>query len=86
MTWKDYVEDYDSSCPGLVDVSGGSYAKKHDPLAYFTNINQANRVWLRVRLSVDFSGLVPMGSAVVRIASAISRTVECRAGKHVLAT
>src|SRR5947208_7699120 len=44
LTWKDYVEDYDSSCPGLVDVSGGSYAKKHDPLAYFTNINQANRV------------------------------------------
>ncbi|PYV36064.1 MAG: hypothetical protein DMG22_00325 [Acidobacteria bacterium] len=44
LTWKDYVEDINSSCPGLIDVSGGAYAKKHDPLAYFTNITQANRV------------------------------------------
>ena len=43
LTWTDYVEDIDSRCPGLVEESN-AYAKKHDPLAYFTNINQANRV------------------------------------------
>ncbi len=41
LTWKDYVEDINSSCPGL---NSGGYAEKHDPLAYFSNINQANRV------------------------------------------
>ena len=41
LTWKDYVEDINSSCPGL---TSGGYAEKHDPLAYFSNINQANRV------------------------------------------
>ena len=41
LTWKDYVEDISSSCPGL---NSGGYAEKHDPLAYFSNINQSNRV------------------------------------------
>ena len=41
LTWKDYDEDINSSCPGL---NSGGYAEKHDPLAYFSNINQANRV------------------------------------------
>jgi len=40
-TWRDYVEDIDSSCGGL---NSGSYQAQHDPLAYFSNINQANRV------------------------------------------
>src|SRR5207249_10532265 len=28
LTWKDYVEDISSSCPGL---NSGGYAEKHDP-------------------------------------------------------
>src|SRR5437773_240342 len=39
--WKDYVENIDSSCGGL---NSGGYQAQHDPLAYFSNINQANRV------------------------------------------
>ncbi len=41
LTWKDYVENINSSCPGL---NTGGYAERHDPLAFFSNINQANRV------------------------------------------
>ncbi|PYV14055.1 MAG: hypothetical protein DMG21_19415 [Acidobacteria bacterium] len=53
LTWKDYVENINSSCPGI-NISGtSSYAKKHDPLAYFTNINQANRVCFDQFLSQD---------------------------------
>src|SRR5438105_11225894 len=40
-TWKDYVENIDSNCGGL---NSGDYQAQHDPLAYFSNINQANRV------------------------------------------
>jgi len=40
-TWKEYVENIDSSCGGLIS---GAYDPYHDPFVYYTNVNQANRV------------------------------------------
>ena len=40
-TWKEYVENIDSSCGGLIN---GAYDPYHDPFVYYTNVNQGNRV------------------------------------------
>ncbi len=40
-TWKEYVENINSSCGGLI---GSTFDPYHDPFIYYTNVNQANRV------------------------------------------